>query len=118
MLFRSVGAAKAETSRPSIISLRTVIGFPSPTKADTGGIHGSKLGGSEVAGLKTVLGFDPEESFAVADEVLANARSVQERGTASSAAWQATWKRIARACQTRHWAHKKTHQQRPSKTAR
>ncbi|WP_411733049.1 transketolase [Paeniglutamicibacter sp.] len=81
-------AAKAETSRPSIISLRTVIGFPSPTKADTGGIHGSKLGGSEVAGLKTVLGFNPEESFAIADEVLAHARSVQDRGTLSRATWQ------------------------------
>jgi transketolase len=81
-------AAKAETNRPSIISLRTIIGFPSPTKKDTGGIHGSKLGGSEVAGLKTVLGFDPEESFVIADEVLAHARSVQERGTAARASWQ------------------------------
>ena len=81
-------AAKAETNRPSIISLRTIIGFPSPTKKDTGGIHGSKLGGSEVAGLKTVLGFNPEESFVIADEVLAHARSVQERGTAARASWQ------------------------------
>ncbi|ASN38776.1 transketolase [Paeniglutamicibacter terrestris] len=81
-------AAKAETNRPSIISLRTIIGFPAPTKKDTGGIHGSKLGGSEVAGLKTVLGFDPEESFVIADEVLAHARSVQERGTAARASWQ------------------------------
>ncbi|MCV9993807.1 transketolase [Paeniglutamicibacter sp. ZC-3] len=82
-------AAKAESNRPSIISLRTVIGWPSPTKADTGGIHGSKLGGAEVAGLKTALGFDPEANFAIADEVLAHARSVQERGTAARATWQA-----------------------------
>ncbi|MDQ0094097.1 transketolase [Paeniglutamicibacter psychrophenolicus] len=81
-------AAKAETSRPSIISLRTVIGWPSPTKADTGGIHGSKLGADEVAGLKRALGFDPAESFAIDEAVLGHAREVQTRGTASRAAWQ------------------------------
>ena len=82
-------AAKAETNRPSIISLRTVIGWPSPTKADTGGIHGSKLGAEEVAGLKKALDFDPAESFAIEAEVLEHARSVQDRGTADRAAWQA-----------------------------
>jgi transketolase len=81
-------AAKAETSRPSIISLRTVIGWPSPTKADTGGIHGSKLGADEVAGLKQALGFDPAESFAIDEAVLGHAREVQTRGTAARAAWQ------------------------------
>ncbi|PQZ93532.1 transketolase [Arthrobacter sp. MYb227] len=81
-------AAKAETSRPSIISLRTIIGWPSPTKADTGGIHGSKLGAEEVAGLKKALDFNPEESFVVEAEVLEHARSVQERGTEDRATWQ------------------------------
>jgi transketolase len=81
-------AAKAETNRPSIISLRTIIGWPSPTKADTGGIHGSKLGAEEVAGLKKVLGFNPEESFVIDAEVLDHARSVQDRGTEDRAAWQ------------------------------
>lgn len=81
-------AAKAETSRPSIISLRTVIGFPSPTKSDTGTIHGSKLGTEEVAGLKKALGFDPEQSFAIDSEVLQHAREVQTRGSAARASWQ------------------------------
>ena len=81
-------AAKAETNRPSIISLRTVIGWPSPTKADTGGIHGSKLGAEEVAGLKKALNFNPEESFVVEAEVLEHARSVQARGTEDRATWQ------------------------------
>ena len=81
-------AAKAETSRPSIISLRTVIGFPSPTKSDTGSIHGSKLGTEEVAGLKKALGFDPEQSFAIDSEVLQHAREVQTRGSAARASWQ------------------------------
>ncbi len=61
----AIRAAKAETGRPSIISLRTIIGWPSPTKQNTGGIHGSKLGGEEVAGLKKALGFDTEKNFAI-----------------------------------------------------
>ncbi len=59
-------AAKAETSKPSIISLRTIIGYPSPKKQNTGKIHGSALGKDEVAALKEALGFDPEKSFEVA----------------------------------------------------
>ncbi|GAA5228613.1 transketolase [Paeniglutamicibacter antarcticus] len=81
-------SAKAETARPSIISLRTIIGWPAPTKADTGAIHGSKLGTDEVAGLKKTLDFDPAKSFAIADEVLDHAREVQVRGTADHKAWQ------------------------------
>ncbi|WP_130449840.1 transketolase [Zhihengliuella halotolerans] len=84
-------AAKAETSRPSIISLRTVIGFPSPTKQNTGGIHGSKLGGEELAGLKKVLNFDPEQSFVIEDEILAHARQVVDRGQAAHEAWNASF---------------------------
>ncbi|WP_418906824.1 transketolase [Glutamicibacter endophyticus] len=82
-------AAKAETNRPSIISLRTIIGWPSPTKQNTGGIHGSKLGGDEVAALKSSLGFDPEANFAVDPEVLAHARKVIDRGAAAHEAWNA-----------------------------
>ena len=54
-------AAKAETGKPSIISLRTIIGYPAPKKQNTGKIHGSALGAEEVAALKKVLGFDPEQ---------------------------------------------------------
>ncbi|MDT0164455.1 transketolase [Actinotalea sp. AC32] len=80
-------AARAETGRPSIISLRTIIGWPSPTKQNTGKIHGSALGAEEVAALKELLGFDPERSFVVEDEVLAHARKVVERGRAKHAEW-------------------------------
>lgn len=80
-------AAKNETSRPSIISLRTIIGYPSPTKQNTGGIHGSKLGAEELAGLKKVLDFDPEHSFVIEDNVLAHARQVIDRGAAAHAEW-------------------------------
>ncbi|WP_431709502.1 transketolase [Glutamicibacter uratoxydans] len=84
----AIRTAKAETSRPSIISLRTIIGWPSPTKANTGGIHGSKLGGEEVAGLKQILGADPEASFHIADEVLGHARQVADRGAKLHTEWQ------------------------------
>ena len=90
----AIRAAKTETDRPSIISLRTIIGWPSPTKANTGGIHGSKLGGEEVAGLKQVLGFDTEASFHIEDEVLTHARQVAERGAKLHGQWNekfSTW---------------------------
>ena len=81
-------AAKAETGKPSIISLRTIIGWPAPKKQNTGKIHGSALGAEEVAGLKQVLGFDPELSFQVEDEVLARTREARDRGAAARSAWQ------------------------------
>ena len=83
----AIRAAKAESTRPSIISLRTIIGWPSPTKANTGGIHGSKLGAEEVAGLKQALGFETEAHFHIDDEVLAHARQVADRGASLHADW-------------------------------
>ncbi|HEY9437083.1 MAG TPA: transketolase [Streptomyces sp.] len=87
----AVGAARAETGQPSLIMLRTVIGWPAPTKQNTGKAHGSALGEEEVAAVKTLLGFDPERHFAVEDEVLAHARKVRDRGTAAHRAWEASY---------------------------
>jgi transketolase len=84
-------AAKAETGKPSIISLRTIIGYPAPKKQNTGKIHGSALGAEEVAALKKVLGFDPERAFQVDEDVLAHARAVQDRGAAARTEWQASF---------------------------
>ncbi len=81
-------AAKAETGKPSLIILETIIGWPSPKKQGTGKIHGAALGGEELAGLKTELGFDPAKSFVVAPEVLARTRGLVERGRAAHAEWQ------------------------------
>ncbi|MBQ1442619.1 MAG: transketolase [Renibacterium sp.] len=86
-LYNALLEAKNETSKPSIIALRTIIGWPSPKKQNTGKIHGSALGAEELAGLKTILGFDPELSFQVDDEVLAHAREVAARGAAEHAEW-------------------------------
>ncbi len=87
----ALAAAKAETGRPSLIGLRTIIGWPSPTKQNTGGIHGSAMGTDEVAGLKTELGLDPGASFAIDDDVLSYTRSVAERQTEQRQAWQAAF---------------------------
>ncbi|KAM9862594.1 transketolase [Leucobacter sp. BZR 635] len=84
----AIEEAKAETTKPSLIILKTIIGWPSPGKQNTGGIHGSKLGADELAGLKTVLGFDPEEHFAVAPEVIEHSRKAVERGAAKRQVWQ------------------------------
>lgn len=90
-LYSALLEAKAETSKPSIISLRTIIGFPSPKKQNSGKIHGSALGADEVAGLKVVLGFDPTKSFDVDADVLAHARAVIERGAAAHSEWQTSF---------------------------
>ena len=69
-LYAAIEAAKGETSRPSIIVLKTIIGWPSPGKQNTGKIHGSALGGDELAATKKVLGWDPETTFVVPEDVL------------------------------------------------
>jgi transketolase len=87
-LHSAVEAAKAATDKPSIIILKTIIGWPAPKKQNTGKIHGSALGAEELAATKEVLGFDPEKNFEVADEVIAHTRKALERGAAQHAEWQ------------------------------
>ncbi|WP_032757665.1 MULTISPECIES: transketolase [unclassified Streptomyces] len=87
-LLAAVEAAKAETGRPSLILLRTIIGWPAPTKQNTGKAHGSALGDEEVAATKKLLGFDPDAAFAVEDDVLEHARAVRERGAEAHRAWE------------------------------
>ena len=87
-LHAALQAAKAETRRPSFISLRTIIGWPAPNKQNTGKIHGSALGAEEAAATKKLLGFDPEAKFQVDAEVLAHVRAVGDRGAKARAEWQ------------------------------
>ncbi|MFW0790526.1 transketolase [Gordonia sp. CPCC 205333] len=84
----AIEAAKAVTDRPSIIVLRTIIGFPAPNKMNTGAAHGAALGDDEVAATKQILGFDPQQTFEVADNVIAHTRELIERGEKAKAAWQ------------------------------
>ncbi|MBA3528228.1 MAG: transketolase, partial [Propionibacteriaceae bacterium] len=80
--------AREVTDRPSFIRLHTIIGWPAPKLQGTGKAHGAALGKDEVAATKEVLGFDPEQTFEVADEVIAHTRKLAERGKAAQDAWQ------------------------------
>ncbi|MGA5500251.1 transketolase [Streptomyces umbrinus] len=86
-LHEALTAAKAETGRPSIIAMRTIIAWPAPNAQNTEASHGSALGAEEIAATKRLLGFDPEQTFEVADEVLAHARRALDRGVEAHAAW-------------------------------
>ena len=90
-LYNAIEAAKAVTDKPSLIRLRTIIGWPSPTKQNSGKIHGAKLGAEELAGLKLALGFDPEQSFEVAPEVLAHTRGYQKFADENRKVWQSAF---------------------------
>ncbi|WP_337005296.1 MULTISPECIES: transketolase [unclassified Microbacterium] len=84
----AIEAAQGEASKPSLIILKTIIGWPSPGKQNSGKIHGSALGADELAATKKVLGFDPEQTFAVADDVIAHTRGLAARASDARAAWQ------------------------------
>lgn len=93
-LYQAIEKAKANSEQPTLITLRTIIGWPSPTKQNTGKIHGSKLGEEEVSGLKAALGFDPSQTFEVSDAVLSHTRELVNRGKAQRAIWEqqfASW---------------------------
>jgi transketolase len=87
-LYAAYETARDETDRPSLIVLHTIIAWPAPNKQNTGAAHGSALGADEVAATKKVLGFDPDESFIVADDVIAHTREARDRGAREHAAWQ------------------------------
>jgi transketolase len=84
----AITAAKGVTDKPSLIILKTIIGWPSPHKQNSGKAHGSALGADEVAATKRVLGFDPDKSFDVDPEVLEHTRKAVERGKAQHAEWE------------------------------
>lgn len=95
-LYAQIRDAKKVTDKPTLIALKTVIGWPAPNKQNTGGIHGSALGGDEVKAVKEILDFDPDKSFQIEEDILSHTRQVQERSrrereewTKSFEAWQA-----------------------------
>ena len=87
-------AAKKETTKPSLIRMKSVIAWPAPKAQGTAGSHGSALGDEEIAATKTALGLNPEENFAMPADVLAHARLVKDRAVKVRKAWDAkfaTW---------------------------
>lgn len=80
--------AQKETEKPSLIKVRTHIGFGSPNKVNTAAAHGSPLGKDEVKLVKENFGFDPEKSFVVADEVLDYYRGKGKAGIKKEQDWK------------------------------
>jgi len=85
--------AKKETGRPSLIKVRTHIGFGSPNKVDTAAAHGSALGKDEVRLVKENFGFDPDKSFVIADEVLNYYREKGKAGIKKEDEWNGLYKK-------------------------
>ncbi|WP_348729099.1 transketolase [uncultured Mycolicibacterium sp.] len=88
---QAIAEAKKVTDKPSFIALRTIIGYPAPNKMNTGGVHGSALGEDEVAATKKVLGFDPDQTFEVSDEVISHTRKLVDRGREAHQKWQSAF---------------------------
>ncbi|HET7586701.1 MAG TPA: transketolase [Gammaproteobacteria bacterium] len=84
---RAVRAARAETERPSLILVRTHIGYGAPKKQDTYEAHGSPLGEDEVRGAKEALGWPVEPPFLIPDEAAAHFREAVTRGREAEAEW-------------------------------
>ena len=83
----AIEVAKAETGKPSIIAVRTIIGYGSP-KAGSNKSHGEPLGAEAVAATKKFFGFPEDQSFVVPDAALANWRQAVDRGASLEAAWK------------------------------
>jgi transketolase len=94
-LYDAIQQAKAVTDKPSFIAMRSIIAWPAPNAQNTEAAHGSALGEDEVAATKRVLGFDPEKTFEVSDEVIAHTRKALDRGREARAEWEkgfAAWR--------------------------
>ena len=89
--------ARAESERPSLICARTVIGFGSPKKANTFGVHGSPLGPDEVRATKENLGWPTEPAFLIPDEVRAKFAEGLDRGAEVRAQWRMRFDAFAEA---------------------
>jgi len=87
-LHQAIVNAQEVTDKPSLIVLKTIIGWPAPKKQNTGKIHGSALGADELRAVKEVLGFDPDQTFEVAEDVIDHTRKAVERGAEEHAEWQ------------------------------
>jgi transketolase len=94
-LYAALKAAQAVTDRPSFVAARSIIAWPAPHAQNTEAAHGSALGEDEVRAVKEVLDFDPDQHFAVADDVIAHARAVGDRGREARQEWEksfAAWR--------------------------
>ena len=87
-LERGLRDAMAEADRPSVVVLRSHIGWPSPKYTDTAHAHGSPLGEDEVRAVKEILGLPADQTFWVPDDVLASYRDAGRRGHDARVVWE------------------------------
>jgi transketolase len=96
-LDRALAAARAETRRPSIVIVKTTLGYGSPKKAGTAAAHGSPLGADEVQATKTALGWKAEGDFQVPTEARVHFRGSVDAHQAAHRAWNERFQGWARA---------------------
>jgi transketolase len=96
-LDKAMIAAKAEMTKPSLIRMHSIIAWPAPKLRGTGKSHGSALGDEEIAATKKELGLNPDEKFAMPDDVFAHVRAVKARGAATRKAWDSKFEQWQKA---------------------
>ena len=90
-------AAKMESTKPTLIRMKSVIAWPAPKARGTAASHGSALGEDEIKQTKIQLGLNPDENFAMPAEVLAHARLVKQRGATVRAEWNSKFEQWSSA---------------------
>ena len=87
-LEKGLREAGSPSGQPTLVVLRSHIGFPSPARTDSPKAHGEPLGAEDVAATKRIMGLDPEKAFQVDEAVLAFYRAAGVRGGSARAAWE------------------------------
>ncbi|NRZ28972.1 transketolase [Clostridium beijerinckii] len=94
---KAIEAAKAETTKPSIIIVKNQIGFGCPAKQGKASAHGEPLGAENVTAMKENLGWKTEPAFYVPDEVYTNMNEHIAKGEKTEATWNELFKAYAKA---------------------
>lgn len=94
---KAIEAAKADTTRPSMITVKTKIGFGCPAKEGKASAHGEPLGVDNVAALKENLGWEKQDPFYVPEEVYANYKAIAEKNANVEAEWNQMFAEYAKA---------------------
>jgi transketolase len=93
---KAIKEAKAETSKPSMIIIKTTIGFGSPNKSGKADSHGAPLGKDEVALVKKNFGMDPEKHFEIDNDVYADFGTIAQRGKSARLSWESMFEKYCR----------------------
>ena len=95
-LDKAMADAKNQKQKPTLIRMKSVIAWPAPKLRNTAKSHGSALGDAEIEATKALLGLDPQEKFAMPEEVLSHIRLVKDRAATGRKDWDVrfqTWKK-------------------------